>query len=104
MNLFNYYGSLPGHNGGLIRMLDKTITNVLITGYDLKKGFGGACLPKDTLALLRFSEDQMSILKSVLNINIEQDIIVKRILGRQTCSKCGLIFNKFFYHFYEKIS
>ena len=33
----------------------------------------------------------------VLNINIEQDIIVKRILGRQTCSKCGLIFNKFFY-------
>ena len=32
----------------------------------------------------------------VFNINIEHDIIVKRILGRQTCSKCGLIFNKYF--------
>ena len=32
----------------------------------------------------------------VLNINVEQDAIVKRILGRQVCSNCGSIFNKFY--------
>ena len=32
----------------------------------------------------------------VLNLNVDKDIVVKRILGRQTCLNCGLIFNKFF--------
>ena len=32
----------------------------------------------------------------VLSLNVNQDIIVKRILGRQICSKCGLIFNTYF--------
>jgi adenylate kinase len=32
----------------------------------------------------------------VLNLNVDKDIIVKRILGRELCSKCGLIFNKSF--------
>ena len=32
----------------------------------------------------------------VLCLKVEKDIILKRILGRQVCSKCGLIFNKFF--------
>ena len=32
----------------------------------------------------------------VLSLNVDKDIIVKRILGRQLCSKCGLIFNKHF--------
>ena len=32
----------------------------------------------------------------VLGLKVDKEIIVKRILGRQTCSKCGLIFNKFF--------
>jgi len=31
----------------------------------------------------------------VLNINVDQDVIIKRILGRQICSNCGNIFNKF---------
>ena len=29
-------------------------------------------------------------------INVDKEIIFKRILGRQTCSKCSLIFNEFF--------
>ena len=33
----------------------------------------------------------------VLNLKVEKDVIVKRILGREVCSKCGNIFNKFFY-------
>ena len=31
-----------------------------------------------------------------LSLNVDKDVIIKRILGRQVCSKCGLIFNKFF--------
>ena len=32
----------------------------------------------------------------VLNLNVDKEIIIKRILGRQVCSNCGLIFNKYF--------
>ena len=33
----------------------------------------------------------------VLSLKVDDTVIVKRILGRQICSKCSLIFNKFFY-------
>ena len=32
----------------------------------------------------------------VLCLNVDKEKIIKRILGRQICSKCGLIFNEFF--------
>jgi len=32
----------------------------------------------------------------VLNLNVEKEFIIKRILGRQTCTNCGLIFNEYF--------
>ena len=32
----------------------------------------------------------------VFSLNVSKDTIVKRILGRQTCSKCGNIYNDFF--------
>jgi len=32
----------------------------------------------------------------VLNLKVDSSVIVKRILGRQVCSKCELIFNDFF--------
>ena len=32
----------------------------------------------------------------VLSLNVKKEIIIKRILGRQVCRNCGLIFNKFF--------
>ena len=31
-----------------------------------------------------------------LCLNVDKDVILKRILGRQVCSKCGMVFNKFF--------
>ena len=31
-----------------------------------------------------------------LILKVDQDVIIKRIVGRTVCSKCGLIFNKFF--------
>ena len=33
----------------------------------------------------------------VLSLSVDKKSIVKRILGRETCTNCGLIFNKFFY-------
>ena len=30
----------------------------------------------------------------VININVNQETVIKRILGRQLCTKCGKIFNK----------
>ena len=32
----------------------------------------------------------------VLSLEVDMKVVVKRILGRQICSKCGLTFNKFF--------
>ena len=32
----------------------------------------------------------------VLCLNVDKESVTKRILGRQICSNCGLIFNKFF--------
>jgi len=32
----------------------------------------------------------------VFSLKVNHDVVVKRILGRQTCSSCGLIFNTFF--------
>ena len=32
----------------------------------------------------------------VLSLKVDQDIIIKRIIGRQVCSGCGLVFNEFF--------
>ena len=32
----------------------------------------------------------------VLSLNVDKELIIKRILGRQICTKCGLIFNEYF--------
>jgi len=32
----------------------------------------------------------------ILSLKVDESDIIKRIQGRETCSKCGLIFNKFF--------
>ena len=32
----------------------------------------------------------------VLSLNADKEILIKRVLGRQTCSNCNLIFNKYF--------
>ena len=32
----------------------------------------------------------------VLSLKVDKEIVTKRILGRQSCSKCGQIFNEFF--------
>ena len=32
----------------------------------------------------------------VLSLKVDQDVVIRRIIGRQVCSNCGLTFNEFF--------
>ena len=43
-------------------------THWRVPGFDGKKGFGGACFPKDTSALVA-ATDKMPLLESVIEIN-----------------------------------
>ena len=54
--------------------LDKRIgkSHMNVPGHDAKKGFGGACFPKDTAALLKYAEDigvELHVLRTVINKN-----------------------------------
>ena len=43
-----------------------------VPGHDGKYGFGGACFPKDSSALIKFSEEKevnLDVLKSVIKKN-----------------------------------
>ena len=44
--------------------------------------------------LLKKHDQQISC---VLSLGVDKETIIKRILGRQTCSKCDLIFNEYFH-------
>ncbi len=53
---------------------DKRIgdSHMNVPGHDGKKGFGGACFPKDTLALLKWGKDigvDMSLIESIIRKN-----------------------------------
>ena len=43
--------------------------------------------------LLKQSNQKISC---VLSLDVNKETIIKRILGRQTCTNCGLIFNEYF--------
>ena len=54
--------------------LDKRIgeSHMNVPGHDGKKGFGGACFPKDTAALLKYAEGigvELHVLRTVINRN-----------------------------------
>lgn len=47
-------------------------SHMMVPGNDNRYGFGGACFPKDTQALLNFSQNfncELNLLKKVININ-----------------------------------
>ena len=46
-------------------------SHILVPGHDGKKGFGGACFPKDTSALTKFDSIFLSVLKLVVTENIK---------------------------------
>jgi adenylate kinase len=51
---------------------------------------------KQALDLNLLLKNHNKKISCVLSLTVDKDTIVKRILGRQTCSKCGLIFNEFY--------
>ena len=47
-------------------------SHMMVPGHDGRKGFGGACLPKDSRALIDFANNnniELNILKNAININ-----------------------------------
>lgn len=62
-----------GNYGTVIRGIttDKRVgpSHTTVPGFDGKRGFGGACFPKDSAAFLRLSENEFSILNEVIRVN-----------------------------------
>ena len=47
-------------------------------------------------SLNQLMKNNNQVISCVINLKANKDSIVKRILGRQTCTNCGLIFNEYF--------
>ena len=62
-----------GNYGTVIRGIttDKRVgsSHTTVPGFDGKRGFGGACFPKDSAAFLKLSEQSFSILNEVIQVN-----------------------------------
>jgi nucleotide sugar dehydrogenase len=62
-----------GNYGTVLRGIstDKRVgsSHTTVPGYDGKRGFGGACFPKDIAAFLKISDGNFSILEEVINTN-----------------------------------
>jgi adenylate kinase len=85
-------------DGGLVD--DETMLNLIkerISKPDCKTGFILDGYPRNRKQALQLEEvlppDSKLI---VINIQVSEDEIVKRIAGRRTCSKCGHVYNMYF--------
>jgi len=75
---FNQFYDVIKANGGNYGQIARAIatderigySHIMVPGPDGKRGFGGACFPKDTSALLDFAKD-FSILEEVIKQNNE---------------------------------
>ena len=82
---------------------DKIINDLIITILSNKElysrlifdGYPRNLNQAKDLDLLITKYDQK--IACVLSLNVDKETVLKRILGRQTCGKCGLIFN-FYYN------
>lgn len=88
-------------NKGLL-VSDKIIDKLLIRIISNKLYFNRLILdgyPR-TLSQAKNLDSVLEKLKQeisfVFRLKVDEDIIIKRILGRINCSKCGMIFNEFF--------
>ena len=81
---------------------DKIINNLIINILSNKKFNNGLVFdgyPRNlsqAKSLDSLLNEYKQKITCVLSLNVKKEIIIKRILGRQTCSKCGLIFNKYY--------
>jgi len=75
---FNQFYDVVKNNGGNYGQIARAIStdprigysHIMVPGPDGKRGFGGACFPKDTAAFLKFA-GEFSVLEEVINRNNE---------------------------------
>ena len=75
-------------------LIEKILLDVKLNNRLIFDGYPRNLNQAKNLNLLLKKNNQK--ISSVISLNVEKDIIVKRILGRETCTKCKLIFNKYF--------
>ena len=75
-------------------LLKKSITNLKFRDRIIFDGYPRNILQVENLnkILLGFKQK----IEVVIFLNVSRDIIKKRIIGRMTCEKCNMVFNKFF--------
>ena len=81
---------------------DSVINNLIINHLSHKKSYNRLIFdgyPRNlnqtkNLDLLIKKHDQK--ISYVFSLNVDKELLIKRILGRQTCTNCGSIFNEYF--------
>ena len=81
---------------------DSVINNLIINPLSHKKfhnrlifdGYPRNLNQAKNLDLLIKKHDQK--ISYVFSLNVDKELLIKRILGRQTCTNCGSIFNEYF--------
>ena len=81
---------------------DAVINNLIINPLSHKKfynrlifdGYPRNLNQAKNLDLLIKKHDQK--ISYVFSLNVDKELLIKRILGRQTCTNCGSIFNEYF--------
>jgi adenylate kinase len=87
-------------SGGLVP--DKVVVDIIkkrILEVDCKKGFILDGFPrnlKQAEIIDKMLEETAKKIDLVINIDVDFNVLVKRISGRFTCKKCGVVYNKFF--------
>ena len=87
-------------NGQLVP--DEVIHDIIVERLsqdDIKQGFLFDGYPRTKAQAIDLNEilKQLNLkIDAVLNLQIDDDVVVKRITGRRTCSKCGSIYNIYF--------
>jgi UDPglucose 6-dehydrogenase len=70
--LFDVAQEIDADYSSIVKVLEQEprigTTHMRVPGFDNKRGFGGACFPKDSAALSHCT-DKMSLLKKVIEIN-----------------------------------
>jgi len=81
---------------------DDIINNLIINHLSRKKSYNRLIFDgyprnlnqtKNLDSLIKKHDQKISC---VFSLNVDKELLIKRILGRQTCTNCGFIFNEYF--------
>ena len=82
---------------------DNIINNLIIKVLSNKKSYNRLIFdgyPRN-MEQVKYLDNQIKKYKQkiscVLSLNVDKESVIKRILGRQICTNCGLIFNRYYH-------